>query len=158
MGKFDITHWIGPLAWLLRLSGLTLHRQHYQSFSHSWQSVRDLLDLANAAQVAHWQQQRHHNGQLRPSGDHCRFSEPTDTNWIAIPDWEDRRIRTRSNPSARSYDRLAKYMDSDLDRVVTVVQFVVLAEAYPWDQQEENRETPAPPARGIDWTTGREIR
>ncbi len=158
MGKFSITNWIGPLSWVLRLAGLTLHQGRYQEFSHSWQAVRDILDLCNAAQVRHYQVREQHNGNLRPTGEHCRLINPTDTNWIPIPDWQDRRSLTQSNASSRSYDRLLKYTDSDLDRVVAVVRYIVLAEPYPWDEVQSEDSPPPPPPAGIDWTTGREIR
>ena len=150
MGKFSITNWIGPLSWVLRLAGLTLHQGRYQEFSHSWQAVRDILDLCNAANLRSYQLREYHTGKLRPAGN----AVP----WLAIPDWQDKRSLTQSNASSRSYDRLAKYMDSDLERVTTVVKFIVLAESYPWDQAAQEDLPPPPPPTGIDWTTGREIR
>jgi len=157
-GKFSITRWIGPVAWLLRLAGLTLSRTRYQEFVASWRSVRDLLDLCNAAQVSQWQRAIHHNGNLRPSGEHCRFDSPSDQHWIAIPDWQDRRMRTASNASTTAYERCRDHTDSDLAAVQIVVRHIVLAEDYPWQQPAEDPPTPPPPPMGIDWTTGREIR
>ena len=154
-GRFEISNWIGPVAWLLALASIRCSRTVYQSFKvnhgkiRGWRKVRDLLDLANAARLQHYQRTMFLCCELRPGNDRSE--------WLDFPRWIDRRIATHTNASSIAYERLKKYCTHDLERVRIVVQHTVTASQYPWDTEKDHFKS-ARVVKGIDWTTGREIR